>query len=576
MHATYSPDDNKLRLYTDKRLDTDDYQRARNAGFRWAPRQELFVGPKWTPQGEDLLIEWCGEIGDEDTTLADRAEVRADRFEDYSSKRLDDANAAKAGVDQIADGIPLGQPILVGHHSEKHARKHAEKIENGMRKALKMWETSEYWTRRASSALSHAKYLERPDVRARRIKKITADLNRCVAEYTPKDPNATNMQVPWHCPTCGESLCDDHDRKVKVLHVLVGQGRAKHWVRASTLGNTKRRYARWVAHYQNRIAYEKVMLGEQGALALLDKKKRPKQLPICNYRASAGLQIENLYHKGEFSTYPQEEMTKAEYSKTYSENKGTRTIDGTHRVKVIIDMQRHVVVFLTDSKVHQVPAAKPEEPLKPTPLPEITPAFKAQWAGRSKRPDRLEFDDMKDALKAGVQVVSAPQLFPTPPALVEQMIGLADLKVPSEDHPQMTILEPSAGTGRILDALEGYAVTAYEISRELWVPLQEKYESSNIHVYREDFLEVISPIDEYCKYDRIIMNPPFTRGADIKHIKHALSFLKPRGILVAICSDGPRQKTQLEPLTDYWEPLPEGSFKNQGTNVRTVLLTIRG
>jgi hypothetical protein len=38
----------------------------------------------WTPSRADLLLELCGEIGDEDTSLVERAEERADRFDSYS------------------------------------------------------------------------------------------------------------------------------------------------------------------------------------------------------------------------------------------------------------------------------------------------------------------------------------------------------------------------------------------------------------------------------------------------------------------------------------------------------------
>ncbi|GKO12188.1 plasmid SOS inhibition protein A [Klebsiella variicola] len=46
--ATYSPDDNKLRLYTSLRLDEETYSLINKAGFRWAPKQELFVAPPET------------------------------------------------------------------------------------------------------------------------------------------------------------------------------------------------------------------------------------------------------------------------------------------------------------------------------------------------------------------------------------------------------------------------------------------------------------------------------------------------------------------------------------------------
>jgi len=101
------------------------------------------------------------EIGDEDTTLVERAEVKADRLEDLSTRRAQDGDRAQNAVHAIADGIPFGQPILVGHHSERHARKDAEKIEKGMRRAVEMWKAAEYWQSRAKGAIRLAKYKER-------------------------------------------------------------------------------------------------------------------------------------------------------------------------------------------------------------------------------------------------------------------------------------------------------------------------------------------------------------------------------------------------------------------------------
>ncbi|EMW26635.1 putative methyltransferase type 11 [Escherichia coli 2845650] len=74
--ATYSPDDNKLRLYAASRLDPETYKKVHDAGFRWAPKQALFVAPAWTPGREDVLLSLAGEIEDEDSTLAERQEAR--------------------------------------------------------------------------------------------------------------------------------------------------------------------------------------------------------------------------------------------------------------------------------------------------------------------------------------------------------------------------------------------------------------------------------------------------------------------------------------------------------------------
>jgi len=180
MRATYSPEDNKLRLYAATRLDAGTYARVKEAGFRWAPKQGLFFAQEWTPSRADLLIDFCGVVDDEDTSLVDRAEERAERFEEYQAKRAADAVSARNAVAAIAGNIPLGQPILVGHHSERHARRDAQRIENGMRRAVQMWDTSEYWKSRAAGAIRHAKYKELPAVRARRIKIIEADRRRAV------------------------------------------------------------------------------------------------------------------------------------------------------------------------------------------------------------------------------------------------------------------------------------------------------------------------------------------------------------------------------------------------------------
>jgi hypothetical protein len=122
MTATYSPEDNKLRLYSFSRLSRNLYDRVKAAGFKWAPSRSYSSRRCGRPNARTCSSSFCGEIGDEDTSLVDRAEGRAERFEDYSEKRGQEANREREAVEEIADGIPLGQRILVGHHSEHRVR----------------------------------------------------------------------------------------------------------------------------------------------------------------------------------------------------------------------------------------------------------------------------------------------------------------------------------------------------------------------------------------------------------------------------------------------------------------------
>ena len=128
--ATYSPEDNKIRIYASSRLDAETYARVKEAGFKWAPKQELFVAPRWTPQREDLAIELAGEIEAEEMTLAERAAMKAERLEGLADRRHAQANAFARRADELSQAFYMGQPILVGHHSERGARKDAERIHN--------------------------------------------------------------------------------------------------------------------------------------------------------------------------------------------------------------------------------------------------------------------------------------------------------------------------------------------------------------------------------------------------------------------------------------------------------------
>jgi protein-L-isoaspartate O-methyltransferase len=177
-----------------------------------------------------------------------------------------------------------------------------------------------------------------------------------------------------------------------------------------------------------------------------------------------------------------------------------------------------------------------------------------------------KFEALKKTLTAGIKVVSAPQLFPTPHDLAQRMASLADIQ------PDHRVLEPSAGTGALLNGItqSPREIVAVEINVSLADRLRQT-QGSNCRVINADFLQCNGDLGTF---DRIVMNPPFQNGADVLHVRHALNKLKAGGKLVAIVAGGPKQKACLEPLADFWEELPDGTFSEQGTQVRTVLLVI--
>ena len=79
----------------------------------------------------------------------ERMERRLERREEWAEKAHKRSDAAYGRSNQICENIPLGQPILVGHHSEKRARKDQERIHNAMNKSVAEMKKAEHHTAKA-------------------------------------------------------------------------------------------------------------------------------------------------------------------------------------------------------------------------------------------------------------------------------------------------------------------------------------------------------------------------------------------------------------------------------------------
>lgn len=163
------------------------------------------------------------------------------------------------------------------------------------------------------------------------------------------------------------------------------------------------------------------------------------------------------------------------------------------------------------------------------------------------------------------------QAFFTPPTLAETVALVASIR------PGHLVLEPSAGHGALANTALWYGghVTCFDIDAKHVAILS----AAGFDARQIDFMaEAPNPV-----FDRIVMNPPFTRQQDVKHVMHALRFLKPGGRLVAIMSPswltrGDNLSFEFRALLNRLDadtvPLPAGSFKSSGTNVSTVLVTV--
>lgn len=244
LFVTYNICDDRIRVKFAGRLPKDDYDAIHEAGYQHWPKQGIFTAT-WTVHREDVLARF-GITSDaiEAIEEEDDPEARKEKYEEYAENAAERGNGAYERVHQIADRIPFGQPILVGHHSERSARADQRRIERGMDKAVTEWGKAEYWKRRAAGTVRRAERRSSPGVIARRIKELEAEERKYRREI---DRSKTTWQPVYHyggIDTAG--------------HYGTREEQEASWTRHVAL------YTRWLQHVQAVLAYQRHLYTESG------------------------------------------------------------------------------------------------------------------------------------------------------------------------------------------------------------------------------------------------------------------------------------------------------------------------
>lgn len=176
-------------------------------------------------------------------------------------------------------------------------------------------------------------------------------------------------------------------------------------------------------------------------------------------------------------------------------------------------------------------------------------------------------------------------LFETPEPLARRLLSDASVYTPEtwsgrSDYDRLRVLEPSAGRGRIAKpaAAAGHDVVCVELQPDLAAELAR----AGLRTVQGDFMEATPAV--LGTFDRVVMNPPFDRGRDCDHVRHAFAFLKPGGVLVSVMSASVEFREDkrtadfrafVEHFGGEFRDLPPGSFAESGTNANAVVVTIR-
>ncbi|MCH7761621.1 DUF3560 domain-containing protein, partial [candidate division TA06 bacterium] len=84
-------------------------------------------------------------------TYQERQEEKRERYLARADRAEREADSQRKRSNAISDMIPMGQPILVGHHSEKRHRRDLERMDNSMRKSFEEREKAEHYRRKVEN-----------------------------------------------------------------------------------------------------------------------------------------------------------------------------------------------------------------------------------------------------------------------------------------------------------------------------------------------------------------------------------------------------------------------------------------
>lgn len=232
------------------------------------------------------------------------------------------------------------------------------------------------------------------------------------------------------------------------------------------------------------------------------------------------------------------------------------------------------------------------EQLTPDLYRKVDKALKAlggRWDG-TKHVRAHRFDQPAERIRALLRtgnVITAKEkgYVPTPPELAFELV--AHLDIGTGD----TVLEPSAGTGALINALATTRATvdAVENDRDHEPHLTRLQTDGLIRsVTWADFLSLTPPdpgtlfdMGDRPLYDAVAMNPPFR--SQTRHLTHALRWVKPGGQVAAIVSAGLTFRTdkatrelreRLESYGASFRPLPADAFMDSGVEIHTVFIGV--
>ena len=215
----------------------------------------------------------------------DRKLAKSERYDGYAEHADTRSAASSRAAHEIGRHIPMGQPILVGHHSERRHRRDIARIDSNMRRAIEESKKSDYFSDKSENLIRDTKrFKEDRSYIMNRIEEEEAYLRRLhqhAASYSNYSVRVNETQ---------EKITYWRSRLDSVENELKASGR-----RIATPANIKPGF--WIKYtgtWYEVIRVSKKSVTVKGWLSVDRLTWKPRYADIDDYRDSTELRQETV------------------------------------------------------------------------------------------------------------------------------------------------------------------------------------------------------------------------------------------------------------------------------------------
>ena len=200
------------------------------------------------------------------TDYEERKQARLENAQRLAEKNLEKQSDFFKRSDQLSSMIPMGQPILVGHHSERGHRAHLKKIHNLMDRGVEAGQKAKYYANKADAIESN--------------RAISSDDPEAIEKLEEKLKGLEETQQ--HFKACN---------KIVSSRKLTEEEKTQELVKHGMTGEAARRLLQ--PDFMNRIGYAAYQLqNNNGNMARI--RKRIEELKVIGSRASKEHEINGI------------------------------------------------------------------------------------------------------------------------------------------------------------------------------------------------------------------------------------------------------------------------------------------